>query len=363
MLPVERRNVVWIGEAGPVVAAFLERRLWVKHLKIEEVDGVLDSARALIVAQQRGEFELLRRVFAECSQSALDRGVMVIALLESDVDFEEARRMRGALALGNLIQLEFVANLTDVAETIARATHEVGPSCGTVALTGDLSRLSSASQFLLTRAFHDCEAIQIEAIDGGFMSECALRVHGWLRASQVGPRPMPFFVKAGTLQEIATERQNYALYADHYIPFNLRPNLIPDRCVSGSGRALLVGNFVEDAISLRKALQSGQGSSAIFSLFENTLGGFRMQPFTPGNNPTKGLEGFVKDRCWAENIRADVAALATSLGLSRIPGALQDELVAVASKISYRRGPYHGDLHAGNPGPQPCRPRLSRRRK
>jgi hypothetical protein len=138
------------------------------------------------------------------------------------------------------------------------------------------------------------------------------------------------------------------VYADHYIAFNLRPNLIPERCVSGSGRALLVGNFVEDAISLRKALQSGQGSSAIFSLFENTLGGFRMQPFTSGSSPTKGLEHFVKYRCWAENVRTDVAALAHSLGLGLPPAELQNELVTVAASISYRSGPYHGDLHAGN---------------
>jgi len=348
MLPAERRNVVWIAETDPVFAPFTDRRLWVKHSKIEAVGSLLNSARALIVVQRRGEFGLLQRVFDESAQNALDHGVMVIVLMESDFDFDEVRKRQCALLFGKLIQLEFVSNLNDVAETIARAIHEVGPSCETVALTGDLARISTVSQFLLRRAFHDCESIQVEAIDGGFMSECALRVHGWLRASQVGPRPMPFFVKAGTLEEIATERRNYATYADHYIPFNLRPNLIPERCVSGSGRALIVGDFVEDAISLRKALRSGQGSSAIFSLFENTLGGFRMQPFTPGSNPTKGLETFVKYRCWAENIRADVAALAKSFGLGQTPSELQNELVTVASGISYRSGPYHGDLHAGN---------------
>jgi hypothetical protein len=348
MLPAARRNVVWIGDTAPVVAPFTDRRLGVSHSKIEEVGGLLNSARALIVVQQRGEFGLLQRVFDECAQNALDHGVMVIALMESDVDFDEVRKRQGASPFGKLIQLEFVAGLNDVAETIARATYEVGPSCETVALTGDLGRISSVSQFLLKRAFHDCESIQVEAIDGGFMAECALRVHGWLRASRVGPRPMPFFVKGGTLEEIAAERYNYVTYADHYIPFNLRPNLIPERCVSGSGRALLVGNFVEDAISLRKALQSGQGSSAIFSLFENTLGGFRMQPFTPGNSPGKGLEHFVKNRCWAEKVRPDVTALAESLELGQTPVEVQNGLVAVATDILYRSGPYHGDLHAGN---------------
>jgi hypothetical protein len=348
MLPADRRHVLWVGESTPVSAPFIERRLATKHLEIDEVSGAMDKARALIIALRRGELDMLRQALRNCAETALNHGLIVVALLDSDMDFESAEALLGEFSFAKLIRVEFATNLIDVAESIARASHEVGPSCGTVTITGDLSHVSAASQLLLTRAFHDCESIQVEPLDGGFVTECALRVHGWLRGSRVGPRPMPFFVKVGTLREIAIERQNYAMFADLYIPFNLRPNLIPDRCVRGSERALIVGNFVEDAISLREALRSGQGSTAIFSLFENTLRGFRMQPFTPGNSPTTGLGYFIRNRCWAENIHPDIVGLAANFGLKRTPAELQDALVAAAGEIKYLSGPYHGDLHAGN---------------
>jgi hypothetical protein len=348
MLPADRQGVLWVGKDPPISSPFVQRRLWVEHLKPDEVEKKLNFARALLITVQPGDFELFESTLRICARAALDRGVMVVGLLASDLDFERAQEIRRTQKLTGLVRLEFATNLTDVAETIARAGSEVGPSSGAVELLGDLSRVSPQSQFLLTRAFHDCASIQVEPLDGGFVAECALRVHAWLRASPVGPRPMPFFVKGGTLQEIAGERQNYSLFADSYIPFNLRPNLIPDRCVAGSERALLVGNFVEDAISLRKALQTGQGSTAIFSLFENTLRGFRMQPFSSGSQPQTGLGAFIKDRCRPEKLSADIAALAASYHLQRSVPKLVDDLVAAAATVSYRSGPYHGDLHAGN---------------
>ena len=348
MLPSLRREVLWVSDSDPVIPPFKERRLLLKRIRFDEKVEIRDSTRALILVVPRARIEQLRILATENAKPALDRGIMLFALLEADADFVPVQDLLKSLSYGTRIRVEFRDNLADVAESIARADNEIGPSCGNVELPPSLPDVSATTRLLLTRAFHDCTTIQVKPIGGGFAAECTLQVHAWLAASQVGPRPMPFFVKAGNPSEIAKERYNYEQVAGHYIPFNLRPNLIPDRCVVGSDRALIVGNFVEDAIPLREALQSGQASTAIFSLFENTLRGFRMQPFTEHNAPSWDLAPFVNDRSWAKNIRSDVVDLAVSYDLHRNASEIQEGLVEVAKSLKCRMGPYHGDLHAGN---------------
>jgi hypothetical protein len=68
-------------------------------------------------------------------------------------------------------------------------------------------------------------------------------------------------------------------HVEHYIPFNLRPNLDRRRCVRGSKFSAIAGNFVEDAFYLRKALRQGAGAGVLFSTFETSLKGFHVQAF------------------------------------------------------------------------------------
>ncbi len=82
------------------------------------------------------------------------------------------------------------------------------------------------------------------------------RVHAWMKQSEVGPLPLPFFVKIATPRDVDLEKANYGMFAEMYIPFNLRPNIDYRRCVQTRAKAALVGNFVDDAGTLAGSASS-----------------------------------------------------------------------------------------------------------
>jgi hypothetical protein len=150
---------------------------------------------------------------------------------------------------------------------------------------------------------------------------------------------------------VETEKFNYGMYAEHYIPFNLRPNIGRQRCVATRSKAALIGNFVDDAVPLREALQSGHGIGSVFSLFETTLKNFRLQPFASGKKPENGwLERFATGRIKIDELtaKAKVVARAQALGLTATPRELHDRIAAAARPLACIIGPNHGDLHTGN---------------
>ena len=202
---------------------------------------------------------------------------------------------------------------------------------------------------LLQRAFFDCNRIRLEGLPGGKASDGVFLVHAWCDAT-TGPRPLPFFVKFGHPDHIERERQVYQSHVELYIPFNLRPNLDRRRCVRGSKYSALVGNFVEDAIPLRTILRQKVGSGVLFSLFETSLKGFRLQSFA--RNPVKlnsGLGAWVKERARCAEIRkakegAKILALAKKEGLKTEPEAIEAQLSDKAHSLSYWWGPIHGAI-------------------
>jgi hypothetical protein len=203
---------------------------------------------------------------------------------------------------------------------------------------------------LLRRAFHDCEELFIDPLGGGRAALSVYRVHARLRLSDVGPRPLPFFVKIDTPPAIDSEKEMYRQYAEHYIPFNLRPNLDRTRCVRTRSCAALVGNFVDDAIPLRKCLKLGQGDGVLFALFETSLKGFRLQAFAPGRKPLLGvLTSFVKSRINASQIPIQIVDRARRhFSLANTPAELEATLCGHSDKLLCLTGPCHGDLHPGN---------------
>ncbi|MGH8102239.1 MAG: phosphotransferase, partial [Chthoniobacterales bacterium] len=158
------------------------------------------------------------------------------------------------------------------------------------------------------------------------------------------PRPMPFFIKIAPPALIEKERENYRTYADFFIPFHLRPNVVPERCVRGESLSSIVGNFVDESRPLREILRTGQSPGIIFSLFENTLKGFRSQPPEGDGN----LATFVQERARVSDIKSDVVALARGFGLKRTPIEIGALLVENTKGIARPFRTYHGDLHPGN---------------
>jgi hypothetical protein len=156
-------------------------------------------------------------------------------------------------------------------------------------------------------------------------------------------------VKYSDSRKIKEELEKYERYVSHYIPFNLRPQIDLDRCLSGHKRGILVGKFVTRSESLLEALRRGVGVQPIHSLFEDTLAGWRLQAY---EGPFKGVQKgtFESEMPYffrPEQIPKERLELAKKFGASRSPEDVKAAL-ATLPEIEYRRSPMHGDLHCGN---------------
>ena len=348
MDPTDRNQVLVIGTAAFDETEFVRRGLRLSRVTAAEAAAQFNSAKALIVADAPGKFALIKEAFAGVFLQAEDHELLPVILTHSLPDFAQAAALRAKDHPGSNARIVQIAELWRAAELIAR--HQVGPPAGDVALQPTTLPLTDDAKLLLKRAFADCVEIFIEPLLGGRASISVYRIHARLRQSVVGPRPLPFFVKIDEPQAIEAEKSKYHYYAEHYIPFNLRPNLDKDRCVRTRSCAALVGDFVDDAVPLRKCLRSGQGIGALFALFETSLKGFRLQPFAAGQKRSKGvLAGFVESQIRAPEIIDQIVDRAKrDFGLSRSPVDMQKIISQQAQKLACRMGPCHGDLHSGN---------------
>jgi hypothetical protein len=344
---LDRRTVLVCGGVTVPAPPFTERDLKLLVSDIELVQSHFNQSRAIIVADFEDKFSLIQEHFRRVFPAAEDRGMLPIVLVHSHSNFVQVSALRDKDHKQSSAEIFLISDAPKAAERIAR--HVPGPPVGnaTIEPRGLLSDL--ADELLLRRAFSDCERIYLERLGGGKASIGVYRTHAWLKESQVGPRPLPFFVKIASPAEVAKEQQCYIDYAEHYIPFNLRPNLDRRRCVHARNRAALVGSFVDDAVPLRKSLRSGHGIGALFSLFETSLRGFRLQPFHKQDAPRSNvLKGFADYRIWTEGLAADIREQAISFGLTVSPEEMRAKVCQAAEPLKCWVAPYHGDLHAGN---------------
>ncbi len=159
---------------------------------------------------------------------------------------------------------------------------------------------------------------------------------------------MPFFIKIAESGTVQQELNNYENYAEFFIPFYLRPNLDRKRSVSTGVISSIVGNLVEDSQPLRFVLRSNPGPGIIFSLFENSLKGFRLQPLTKIKFREGSLEEYVKMRSRANEVPKQVTRCARLLGLKMSPLELEGLLCEAVKGKKCRLCPHHADLHPGN---------------
>lgn len=235
-----------------------------------------------------------------------------------------------------------------IAEQIAR--HDPGPARSTTLEIGPsdiAANLTAVDRLLLDRAFTDCLRLDLRPLEGGLTASVFV-VYATFRDSLVGPRPLPFFAKLGTRQKIQIEIEWYRLYAVHFIPFHLRPNLEPSRCLLGGERGILVGNFVDRSESLALLARRGQAGPAIHSLFDVTLAGWRAQAFTDAAAPISSpIAGAMRSFFDYRRVQPDYVERARALGVEATPQELWELLIGLPDQC-YRSAPMHGDLHGEN---------------
>jgi hypothetical protein len=345
----ERNSVIVIGDFDFDPKPFTERSLALCKVTIEKAPEFYNLAKAVIVADFPGKFGLIKDCFTKIFPQAEDHGLALVVIAHSPEDFDQIAAIKQLDKNGSVPTIIEINELWRAAEHVSK--YRIGPSAGKVQIEPTTLELDDDDSLLLRRAFHDCERIYLEPIGGGKASMSVFRIHAWMKQSEVGPLPLPFFAKIATPRDVDAEKENYRTYAEHYIPFNLRPNIDRHRCVSTRSKAALVGNFVDDAVPIREALRSGHGIGSLFSLFETTLRGFRLQPFASSWGMTKeGLDGFVSGRIKLEDLlqKPKVIERAHEFGLATTPEALHAKISSAAKALSHYTGPYHGDLHSGN---------------
>jgi len=355
----ERTLILSVGNERFDPQPFDERKLSVKFVTKEEVLdeklGHFMSARALIIAERDRDFAKITAHFQSLLPIAEQHGLALVVFVsredKNQVDVIKIKAVNEKRVGDTAVRIYLREEIKEAAEYIAR--EYAGPLQRRIPSidSNDLKDLEDPEEMkvLLQRAFFDCNRIRLESLPGGKASKGVFIVHAWCDGANVGPRPLPFFIKFGKPENIEKERVIYRTHVELYIPFNLRPNLDRRRCVRGSKYSALVGNFVEDATPLRKALRQGVGDGVLFALFETSLKTLRAQAFE--RHPSKqnaGLDAFVKNRAWCEAIGEVIHAKAKSYGLKSELEDLEKRLCAAAKNISHWWGPMHGDLHAGN---------------
>lgn len=208
--------------------------------------------------------------------------------------------------------------------------------------------LDTPDERLIRRAFSDCTHIRITRLGEGRTAETYM-VQAVFAGKSIAPRPLPFFVKLGERSKIMREQDSYRDYANFFIPFHLRPNLDPNRCLFGLRRGILVGNFVERARSLWTAVEEGKASAAIDSLFDVTLAGWWAQGLRSDGRVRQGsVAGKLTDSIFNyEKVKPEIEARARTLGLQSAPKELWLRLIGCRWQ-GYYEGPMHGDLHPDN---------------
>jgi hypothetical protein len=343
----KRPSVLQIGRADVALKPFAERLLELVPCEQDQVAAQANSACGILIAENGARVGFIRSCFEALRDTAEDNGLAFAVLLPSAAELKVVEALVSELALKSPVVIKLIADAGHAAEFLARRAP--GPPTGNPKVLPSDLVLSPRIELLLKRSFHDCDRIYMEPLGGGKDAAGVFCVHAWLRKSIVGPRPLPFFIKFSEPDKIRGERHNYGYYADFYIPFYLRPNLVAARCAEIKGLASLVGNFVEDAVPLRTTLRAGQSPGTIFSLFEISLRGFRSQPtHAPAATWDSPLQGFVRDRARASSVQDETIRLARTLGLKATPTELETSLCDTIGSVTRKFSPYHGDLHAGN---------------
>lgn len=362
----ERISVLIIGERYIENELFIQRALTPLFIDLAQLHDkhLLDEAKAILFCLPPGKFRLLEEYFEKSFASMCNRGLLTVIYTEDhsqvsqlkDVAYsrlKKCERVTDTDWAKWIKELVWVHNSGDCNNILQRiVSHIPGPSMGNpeIEYLEPKNEASDEADLLIRRAFHDSEKIVIKRLDGGKTAKGAFCVFSTLKNHQFGRHPMPFFVKLDIGFRIQNEIEQYERIADPFIPFYLRPSFSSHRSLIGLHYGVLVGSFVDNAVSLRAALKAGQGSGVIFSLFETTLKALRTHTIASPKNDG-AIEAFLSSKVRAEEVASKHPKRLTELKTyyaTAHPEEMHKILISRSKMIPARQGPYHGDLHYSN---------------
>jgi hypothetical protein len=353
---VPRAQVFWFGRRPNEV----ERQLCSEHafdLIVPEVGTQPDFrfGRAAIFWATDENFAPAMSWLRDCLLRALNDGlyiVPVVSAVEGDLRLQEATNILSRADVYGALSDRYRVRSAPL--DLHPLMHQIlerdpGPARN-VALEIESARpVNDEDRRLLQRAFHDCRAIRLLPIAPGLSGADTFIVDALLIDSNAGPSPMPFFAKLGASEKLSSEMANFRVYAEHHIPWYLRPNFVADRSIYGLPRGILVGAFVQGSTSLADHIRRGDGARHIKSLFEETLSGLR-RSFAAGGSPVQrtvvdALNGY----CDHERVPETRWRAAADLfgGAPVDPKALWWRLLGLPEQ-NWLKTAIHGDLHGEN---------------
>lgn len=350
---IERAKILWFG-CPPSDDDVREASN--RHLVIECVKGKaapdFERARGAVFWATTGHFSAAANQFKETARQALNHGLYLHVVVDDDGQHDHFRSqitlIMGKSPIAANVRIRIVSSgAFEAPEKIAR--HAPGPAVNRnlkIELPEGVS-ISEAQTFVLQRAFSDCKVISLQVLTGGLSGARTFYLEATLQASNAGPRPSPFFAKLDASDRLKAEHDLYQEYAEHHIPWNLRPNFDSQRCVYGVDAGILVGKFAQKTVSLWDVMRSGAGAANIRSLFNETLIGWRSQAekdeLVRDKSVATALRGFFDHT----RVSASRVAMARQFGEVEDPESLWLQLLDLPSH-PWRLSPMHGDMHGEN---------------
>ncbi|HEV3304471.1 MAG TPA: phosphotransferase [Planctomycetaceae bacterium] len=353
-MTIERTQVLWLGRAPSktILTEFTRRRLTLTVTNPPLSDRDLSVSRCVVFSfdsKHKGRSIGLVKSWAS---KAADHGLLVVLhanekgedkLLQSHIlDFPEVTT-RFVDFPRPIKQFSFRKPGYELAELAAR--HPAGPPLNPdLEIKGEVPT-NASDLFLLKRAFSDCKAITIKPLTKGLSGARVLVVYAEFPEGEAAPYPLPYFAKLDRSKRILQEYDAYERFVTRYIPFSQRPNCELKRCLLGSTDGILVGDFVDDSVSLSDLLQPYGARAIIHSLFDDALRGWRQQAFR--RDERIALADILPTILDPAQIKAPYIRAAKPFG-AKLSGPELTRMLDESSKHLYRRGPVHGDLNTQN---------------
>jgi hypothetical protein len=286
----ERLKVLWLGAHFPPV---LEDELGIRGLELESVeqkhlDERVGACRGVVLPYDVSK-KTFQSSFRNCLRSVLDHGAGIALVPNGKMKAADFQTLTERLVYRYNYQLKQNERKSDrlnvfndewekVAEWMVRGDFDPGPGINPkLRITGDTAKLDDSAEILFKRAFSDYEEIELQILASGKSGADVYVVLPRKHASE--KRILPFLAKIGEKEKIDGERARFQEYVADHVPFNHRPNFDFLRyAASGLSKAILVGDFVERAQSLRQVISQDQPENLIASLFAGPLRGWRHSP-------------------------------------------------------------------------------------
>ena len=381
-----RTNVLWVGQVvPPEVKSFLQRLKFFildsSYIAKLKDDGFLRYVAAVVFVQDENNSEAVASDLQWYVKKLLDYDCLVIVLAASKVSGTAVNNL--AIITNALHRLKipslwptsadqfdsfdgdnepvrqskygapkppFVSVYRDplsveiIADLLVRYNQRPAPALDdpiSFKITGPgVGEFKSDHRLMLRRSFHDCAEVHVSCLPGGKSGIPVYIAH----ATTSGGRPLPFFVKVGSRNEIIHEWLNYIKLVRPFIPFHLAPHLVPERCALGAHTGIIVGDFIEDAESLAECARRGRAITSISSLFDRTLRGWHRTPKERSGVLYKVLGGLLSHNTNEFQPRyLNAKKLGAKHTLEELKARLQQR---IDEKQLWSR--IHGDLHAEN---------------